>query len=369
MPFRLKGSWPGVAVGLLMLAPAGTWAQGKKVTFSTADGVELVGTYYAKPGGKRDTCVLLLHDFDPRKGGNSHQHGWDDLAKTLHKDEYAVLSFDFRGFGNSKSVARSFWLHPQNRVLPGARKRPDDRPAFIDQKDFPASYYPHLVDDVVAAKAFLDQENDNGQLNSSSVVVVGAGQGATIGALWMATQCQLKRNNNPNPFVPAVVLAAKPESQDIAAGVWLTISPRLAGRNVPVHTWLAEAGAKHMIPMVFIYGKKDEQGATYAGKLLDYIKRSTREDLKQTGQNAIPETELTGSALLNKRLDTEEWIHKKYINPVIEKRAARLKKDQKLKESSFYWVDRTGTRAQAVAKQAMVHDLIQPVPLRLFGIR
>jgi pimeloyl-ACP methyl ester carboxylesterase len=368
MAFRLNSFWPGVAVGLLMLAPAGTWAQGKKVTFTTSDGVELVGTYYANPAGSKDTCVLLLHDFDPRKGGNSHQHGWDDLAKRLRKDGYAVLSFDFRGFGNSKSVARSFWLHPHNRTLPGARKRTDP-PAFIDQKDFPASYYPNLVNDVIAAKGFLDQENDNGQLNSSSVVVVGAGQGATIGALWMATQCQLKRNNNPNPFVPRVVLANKPESKDIAAGVWLTISPRLAGRNMPVHTWLAEAGAKHRIPMVFLYGNKDEPGATYAGKLVDYIKRSTREDLKQTGQNAIEGTELTGSALLNKALNTEEWIHTKYINPVIEKRAARLKKDKKVKESSFYWVDRSGTRVQGRAKQPAVDDLVQPVPLRLFGIR
>jgi hypothetical protein len=279
-----------------------------------------------------------------------------------------VLSFDFRGFGNSKSVARSIWTHRHNLALPGARKARTDPPAFIDQKDFPVNYYPHLVNDVVAAKGFLDQENDNGQLNSSSVVVVGAGQGATVGALWMATQCQLKRNNNPNPFLPAVILADKPESEDIAAGVWLSISPSLAGRNMPVHTWLAEAGARNNIPLVFLYGKKDEKGAEYAGKLLDYIKKSTRDDLKQTGQNAIDGTELTGSALLNKALSTEEWIHTKYINPVVEKRAARLKKNKDVKETGFWWVDRSG-RAIGPAKQPAVDDLIQPIPLNLFGIR
>src|ERR1700733_2750774 len=84
----------------------------KKIKFTSYDGVELAGTFYPKlPGGKdRDACVMLLHNFDRIKGGNSHQDGWDHLAEELQKEGYAVLSFDFRGFGDSKEVSREkFW--------------------------------------------------------------------------------------------------------------------------------------------------------------------------------------------------------------------------------------------------------------------
>src|SRR5947209_15543385 len=67
----------------------------KRVSFQTVDGVEIQGNYYVSPGTKKDACVLLLHNFDPKKGGNSHQDGWDNLAATLQAAGYVVLSFDF----------------------------------------------------------------------------------------------------------------------------------------------------------------------------------------------------------------------------------------------------------------------------------
>src|SRR5579859_3450440 len=75
------------------------------VSFRTSDGVELQGTFYPAPSsGAKDACVLMLHNFDPRKGGDSHEENWDRLAADLQKAGFAVLTFDFRGFGKSKTV-------------------------------------------------------------------------------------------------------------------------------------------------------------------------------------------------------------------------------------------------------------------------
>src|SRR5262245_26381536 len=91
-------------------ASAAEDAQSDRVSFSACDGVELSGTFYPSPRGKKDkdAVVLLLHDFDHRKGGGSHGD-WDKLAEKLQKEGYSVLSFDFRGFGGSKSVRDDFW--------------------------------------------------------------------------------------------------------------------------------------------------------------------------------------------------------------------------------------------------------------------
>src|SRR3954447_13304713 len=142
------------AAGLLAPAPAQPARKNKdkadnsrRVSFRTFDGVDLQGTFYAAAGNKRDATVLLLHNFDHKKGGSSHQDGWDQLAADLQKDGYAVLSFDFRGHGESKQVGREFWDRakaPDNQMIRGAARMPDT----IDHKEFPAAYYPVLVNDI-----------------------------------------------------------------------------------------------------------------------------------------------------------------------------------------------------------------------------
>jgi predicted esterase len=364
-------TWPTLALGLLLLAPAGTWAQdnSQRVKFDTADGVELVGTFYPNPGGKRNACVILLHDFDRSKGGNRTKDGWPELASKLQEVGYAVLSFDFRGFGDSKQLRDSFWdLHknPHNGILHGARAA--TKPQTLDHKTFPSSYYPHLVNDIMAAKAFLDQKSDQGQVNSASTILIGAGNGASLGVFWMKTQCQLRRDNNTllvGPRVPA----NQAECEDIAAGVWLTVNPRLPGKNVSIASWLSDTAAKKEIPMAFVYGKNDENNARLAKTMDDYLKKRTRAKLPLTGAKDIEGTKLTGSQLLHKNLNTVDWIINDYLKPVMEKRGTRLARERKLKETGFLWMDDTGKRILGVAKKPMLEEMIQPVPLNLFGIR
>src|SRR5262245_8051052 len=103
----------GVAA-MLPIAHGQGGGQMQKVRFSTIDGVELVGTFYA--GAKKGPpTVLLLHAI----GEDSKKKGMVALAEELQKRGFAVLSFDFRGHGASTDLsdANEFWKYKINQTL------------------------------------------------------------------------------------------------------------------------------------------------------------------------------------------------------------------------------------------------------------
>jgi pimeloyl-ACP methyl ester carboxylesterase len=221
----------------LGLFPQAVRAQGKnggkdKVKFETFDKVELHGTFYPGNNGKKSPAIILLHEI----GGNSQKAGWGELAQKLQDEGYAVLAFDFRGHDRSTSVSpKEFWNIRINTRLKNAAKLGSD----ISYKDFPPGYLPMLVNDIEAAKRFLDQQNDAGLCNSSSLIVIGAKDGATLGALWMAL-ASLTPRWGKNAFGQRVIQGT--EGEDLACGVWLSISPYLGAQPMAVGNWLQSAG-------------------------------------------------------------------------------------------------------------------------------
>jgi alpha-beta hydrolase superfamily lysophospholipase len=336
-------------------AAAASAAEFKRVPFSTVDGVELEGTFYP---GKKDVTVLLLHNFDPRAGGSSHQDGWDHLAEKLQEAGYSVFSFDFRGFGNSKTLsnANHFWSAPHNRswLRGGGTKLPET----IDQKNFPANYYYNLINDIEAAKAYLDRKNDAGEINTSNLVIIGAGEGASLGALWLQAQCRLHRDR-------ANILGAPPaldeaECKDVAAAVWLSIRPTFNGRT-SVRSALYEAARDQKIPMAFVYGEREKGGAAdFAHTMEQNIKKP---ELKFTGGEAIKKTELSGSKLLDNSLNTEEWIVEKYLAPVIEARGIRERKKREMDKFAYYWArTKAGIKGPMALAKRPGEELLPIIP-------
>jgi pimeloyl-ACP methyl ester carboxylesterase len=225
----------GVAMGLW---PHAIRAQGKvgkdKVKFETFDKVELHGTFYSGNNGKKSPTIILLHEI----GSNSQKAGWDELAKKLQDEGYAVLAFDFRGHDRSTAVSpKEFWIVRINQGLRGFN--PARLGSDISFKDFPPRYLPMLVNDIEAAKHFLDQQNDAGLCNSSSLIVLGAKDGATLGALWMALQYQTPILAK-DAFGRLVIQGVRGE--DLACGVWLSISPYIGTQQMAVANWFAAAG-------------------------------------------------------------------------------------------------------------------------------
>jgi alpha-beta hydrolase superfamily lysophospholipase len=337
-----------------------------RVSFPTCDGVELAGTFYPASDSKKDAVVMLLHDFEPRKGGGSHGD-WDKLAASLQKEGYAVLSFDFRGFGQSKSIRDEFWRFRHNQQgIPRGYKNGVKSAESIDQKDFQISYYPFLVNDIVAAKAFLDRKNDAREINSSNLLLVGAGDGATLGALWAAAEMHRQRDTSPPMLIPPAVPLRMddPEGKDIAGAVWLTISPNIAGRSVSkaLSSALVEVARDNKVPVAFFYGKNDSNASNLTLNYLNTI-QPKKYDLKNTGEKAIPGTELAGSKLLGERVATKEVI--KQLDRVIEDRGSKEWKKREEEKSRYFWTMGKGRTQLAKMPGEKVAHPIPPWLIRL----
>src|SRR4051812_21681876 len=98
----------------LLLVPITALGQAKseRVSIKTVDGVDLIGNFYA---GNKGTApvVMLLHAYEK----DSRSKDWISLAESLQKAGYAVLSFDFRGHGESTGVDPFlFWSNPTNKL-------------------------------------------------------------------------------------------------------------------------------------------------------------------------------------------------------------------------------------------------------------
>jgi hypothetical protein len=302
---------------LLLAAGAGRAqndANRKQVKFTTADGVEIVGTFF--PGAKKEGCVLLLHPIG--KGENSHKPGWDDLATALQKKGFAVLSFDFRGHGDSTTVEpEKFWsaAFPQNRLYaPPAKVNPEQ----ISVEQFKPAYYPILINDIAAAKSYLDRKNDAGEVNTSALVVIGAETGATLGAIWLNSEWYrykfFKAELGVNPFPR---LAEEPEGKGVIAAIFLSISPKLGPRPISLRSVLALPGRDKGVPMVFMYGDGDKKGMAEANKLEEFIKVKGK---KGEFTGAVPvkgANDATGRELLRASLGTDSLIVG-YLDKVLE---------------------------------------------------
>jgi hypothetical protein len=322
----------------------------KRVSIPTADGVDLQGSFYPPGGGKpKDASVLLLHNFEMHKGGSSHQDGWDALAERLQKEGYAVLSFDFRGFGASKSIdAAKFWKMPYNMGLRGARLNP--QPETIDEKEFPPQYYPYLINDIAAARAYLDRRSDAGDGNSSNLIVIGAGEGATLGAMWMALECRRQRDITPKNPIGIPIGPPQfddPEGKDLMCGVWLSMSTTLAGQRMPLTSVLTDVARLGKVPQIFIYGKNDTPGTNFATAMEKAIKGS-QAPKNIVAVHPVLRTDLRGSKLLNEKLDTENWIAQKCLPGVLDLRTARESRKHDGKNDAyvltFPWPGKTGVR-------------------------
>jgi hypothetical protein len=335
------GAWNAVLA--LLLVPAAATAQkgGVEVQFDSIDKVELHGTFYS--GGKaKAPCVLLLHKY----GGNRQQKGWDELAEALSK-EFSVLSFDFRGHGDSTTVNQSFWVGSNATMIKNAAKKPNK----ISYKDFSANYLPMLANDVAAAKRYLDQQNDAGACNSSNLVIIGAEEGAAIGALWISTEWQRQRLIK-NPIGTWVRdPQGKVEGEDIASAIWLSMPQRL--NNVDVGVWLKGPSNKvrDKVPMVFFYGAQDTKAQSAATKLLNELKQaSSREKLTDLTALRSKPTKLAGVDLLGKKdFKTEDDILVYLTEKALPKRGIKA------------WVQRDADRPLVQVPLQQQFGLVLPV--------
>jgi hypothetical protein len=272
-------------------------AEPQRVRFTTADYVTIEGMYYPSDNGKRAPCAILLHPL----GEDSKKEGWDDLGRALQKKGIAVLSFDFRGHGDSTSVDPKFWQNPFSRTLKSYRyPKPKSE---ISYKDFTMPrHYAMMLWDIAGARHFLDEKNDAGECNSSSLMLIGVESGATLGALWMWTEWQHTRSNTAVPLV--TTKTRQVEGQDITCAVWLGIAPT-AGNLRFSESWL-RSPVREKVPMLFLYGEGDSKAARFTRHLYRDVMRVTDRDkqMQNTRMRDIKGAKRSGRELLDKSLET-----------------------------------------------------------------
>lgn len=298
--------------------------KGQRVAFKSFDKVDINGTFYPSSAeGKRSPVVLMLHKL----GGSSQDEGWDKLAKTLQAAGMAVLAIDFRGHGDSVAVEPEFWNLSTN--LRGVKGKGQ---AKITHKDFAPIYWPMLVNDVAAAKYFLeDKLNNSEECNVGEMILLGAEDGAAIGALWLASEWSRKKPIHKfDPlFMKDVIVGEANESpgSDVAAAIWL--SPRTSlgsgGGKAPLQTWLTAPNAVdrlpvcYKVPMCFFHGEEDKEGTKLAKALHDNLINKGNK-LKTTYRVEMPKTNLAGSELLKGDMGTEDLIARYVTDKVMKAR-------------------------------------------------
>jgi hypothetical protein len=300
----------GLLMSLVSCAPVLAQASSpEKVRIETRDGVQLRGTFYSG-AGRSHPGVLFVHEL----GDDSQHRGWKELAKALQKEGFAVLAFDLRGHGESTEVDdNTFW----SPVFPNRAMVRSSDPQNIRYKNFDRRYYPALANDIAAAKAFLDRKNDAGECNSSNLIVIGAGSGATLAAIWINAEWH-RFQFTPGTFGIAPQIASAPEGEKILAAIFVSIDPVLGGRSINLPALLDVPGRLRKMPIVLMHG----DGHVSDKRVARGIEKSLKsyQKLPLTGAVAIPNAGTDrGTDLLQPGLGTNKAILD-YLETVMEEK-------------------------------------------------
>ncbi len=337
-------------------------------SFLTADGVQLHGLFHATAKNANTAPVVILM-YPPGPDRDMTKGDWSALAKKLNKEGYHVFRFDWRGHGKSTDIKdpMKFWSNPYTNGLRSnfngyIRGGPPKKPlkntlAFKDIAN-PASYSPMLLNDLAAVRVHLDSKNDNKELNTSSIYLVGAETTATIGMAWLSAEWQRpafyptvgQLAGNPNyEFVPQRLAGGitTEAGNDISGCVWLSPSK-------PVTALIPEAAIKRWAtqvpklrennPMLFLYADKDNAGKKQAEFFYNEVlvaeprKGAALNKLDQTfikpvkGANALKGIKLLGDP----NLKTEDTVVS-FLNAIQKGRAKLPSKARKY--DTPYFID------------------------------
>jgi hypothetical protein len=301
----------------------------EEVSIETYDGISLKGDFYKGSKGATSNVVMILPEF----GKDRTKGDWDSLARKLVDEGLAVLIFDFRGHGASTRIIdpTKFWQQEVNakRIKGGG---PMSKKETLSLKDFGPNYFPWLIQDIAAARRFLDLKNDAAECNVSNLIVIGSKEMAALGYLWMTSEWNREAvAQNAGAVIGAVQPApSKMAGTDLACGVWLSFSSSPLGLNMP-YTPQANDQMKQMladarkVPHLFLYGADDRTGATAANYMYTNVLKATTGTPKLdtfTFKKDVGKTNLTGVELLGKSgaLTTEDLIVKYVIDKVAQKR-------------------------------------------------
>ena len=263
------------------------------------DGVKIVGDFYP-PGrgrGQRGPCVILLHPIGPGRGTSSRRD-FGTLPRRLQEEGMAVVTFDFRGYGESVNVDPNKFLLEAANQSRGSK----DRPAMkLDYHDFRSIRdFEMLANDLVAVKVWLNGKNNAKVCNAHNVALVGVEQAGLVGLIWLVNEHQ-DLNRTSDLANVRNNKAERYEGEDVASVVWVSTGDRLGNdrlESASLQRWLNQLREKKTQTLAVV-SENDAIGKAYWDKAQNWIKTARDKDvLKATRLQRVKGTALTGLKLL-----------------------------------------------------------------------
>lgn len=308
---------------------------------TTADGFTIRCLFHQSKSKKAadtgDQVVILM--YAPGGGRDMTKGDWAGLADKLNDEGYHVIRFDWRGHGKSTEIADTqlFWKDSMaarlnTQSITGSTKTPP-KTEFNATKDLTQTnasrYFPAYVNDLAAIRYLLDKKNDAGQVNTSSVYLIGEKDAATIGMMWLAGEW-LRPAVYPvqNELFPAVKYTHVPQPLNspinatnaagatVAGAVWLTPTKAKGITDQTLKGWVSRLAPRMRdTPMLFLHGEKDSTGAGqsrffYNEMFVANPTGGTLAKLDKTYIRDVKNTTLSGVGLLgnNTELKTEDRL-------------------------------------------------------------
>jgi hypothetical protein len=212
-----------LGVAALVSDSADLRAQGKKdsdpakkdenaIEVPTADGLRLNALWYPGTGADKVPPDAVLMFPAP---GNKVNDSWIALAKALSEKNFSVLLMDWRGCGMNAAEARvindkdQFWKEPYNqRLLKSSQKSIDakglDYKVLKNKAEGTWRYTDFMMNDLLAARFYLDRQNDDGKCNSGRIWLVTERDGGQVAMGFISAEFARESvyTKNPNVFVP-----------------------------------------------------------------------------------------------------------------------------------------------------------------------
>lgn len=252
-------------------------------TLPTRDNFRIAITYWPSQLKQDAGVLVLLH------GLSGTQLDWGGMPKLLQQSNYAVITVDLRGHGQSKG---------NDVEAKGAKSKPKPKTgkAAIDAVNLRARDFQAMVlMDMAAVKQFILSEHQNRKLNMNRTAFIGAGMGADV-ALEAAAADWLKKPHSDGP-----VGNQTPRGQDVRAVVALSPNGSL---GLPLPDAIKTLRTPlFQVAMMFGVGKKDKLDKGETKKLYEQaVSVPKNEDRMYLQEYPTP---AQGTGMLGKGLQVE----------------------------------------------------------------
>ena len=266
-----------VCASLATTSAARGQAPAKKATsedksLPTKDGTEIKITYFKSTAGQDAAVVVMLHG----KGGN--RLIWKSHAEEYQKRDFAVVTVDLRGHGESAGGSGGAASGKKNDTsAPKARE-----------------YTAMVAGDMEAVKKFLFEEHQKKQLNMNKLGIVAADMSTPVAIAYTEFDWEKK----PYDDAPTLALGT-PRGQDVQVLVLLSPEATAPGLNVTKSVGIIRNIGR---PVMLGVGSKNKANLTAANKMYDLLAPKNEEHIEIKRYDSP----LEGTNLFGKNLGLEK---------------------------------------------------------------